>query len=514
MDETGSAFLESEQYSPLTLEQRGIDLIPDSDRHGKPVRLFWLWSGGLWSVNNLLFGALLFFFGVSFAQAIAVIVVGNLISWVLLGLASLPGPRTGTSAFVISRAPFGPNGARGVSVFNWLTLVGYEALNLAIIVLALLAILAKAGLGGSAWLKTLLIIVVCVVNLPLPLYGHAMVMAALRWLSYLFIPISVLLTILVLPKVHIGSIHTHATWVGLSSAFSFILIAGGLGYINVGSDYSRYLPKDASKVAIVSWVTLAAMIPCVLLEIVGYLVSSVVPTASDVVSGFPVALPGWFAVPYLLFVVVQLFALNTFNLYSSGLTLQAIGVRLKRWKCTLIDLTICMVLLFVIIFSQVFNTFLSEFLLTTIIWVAPWAAVFVVDWAMRRGNYDLLSLFGEGGAIYWRTRGVFLPGIAALVGGMVAAGLYINTELYVGPLSAITQKADFSAAAGLVVAGVLYYLLARRGVAEEVKQSSNAQPTAAAAPAHQARPPSAARMDSLLHRMGWASGRPRSSPGR
>ena len=85
---------------------------------------------------------------------------------------------------------------------------------------------------------------VCVVNLPLPLYGHAMVMAALRWLSYLFIPISVMVTILVLPKVNLGSIHTHASWAGLSSAFSFILIAGGLGYINVASDYSRYLPQE------------------------------------------------------------------------------------------------------------------------------------------------------------------------------------------------------------------------------------------------------------------------------
>ena len=32
MDDSGSASLESEQYSPLTLERRGIDLIPDSDR--------------------------------------------------------------------------------------------------------------------------------------------------------------------------------------------------------------------------------------------------------------------------------------------------------------------------------------------------------------------------------------------------------------------------------------------------------------------------------------------------
>ena len=367
-----------------------------------------------------------------------------------------------------------------MSVFNWATLVGYEALNLAIIVLALLAILAKAGLGGSTWLKALLIVVVCAFNLPLPMYGHATLMTALRWLSYLFIPVSIILTVLVLPKVHLGSIHAHASWVGLSSAFSFILIAGGLGYINVASDYSRYLPRNASKRAIVGWVTLAAMIPCVLLEIVGYLVSSVVPTASNVVSGFPVALPGWFAVPYLLFVVVQLFALNTFNLYSSGLTLQAIGVRLKRWICTLIDLSICMILLFVIIFSQIFNTFLSEFLLTTIIWAAPWAAVFVVDWAMRRGNYDLLSLFGQGGSIYWRTRGV-LPARNRRPDRRDGRGRPVHQhQLYIGPLSSLTQKADFSAVAGLVVAGGLYYLLARRGVAEEVRQTS-ALPTAATA---------------------------------
>jgi hypothetical protein len=79
-----------------------------------------------------------------------------------------------------------------------------------------------------------------------------MVMTALRWLSYLFIPVSILLTILVLPKVHLGSIHAHASWVGLSSAFSFILIAGGLGYLNVASDYSRYLPRNSSRGAIVA----------------------------------------------------------------------------------------------------------------------------------------------------------------------------------------------------------------------------------------------------------------------
>lgn len=463
-----------EAYAPLVVEHRGIDHIPDGDRHGSAIGLFWMWSGGLWSVNNLLFGALLYFFSVSFTQAVVIIVVGNLVSWVILGLASLQGPATGTTSFMISRAPFGPNGARGVSIFNWLTLVGYEALNLAIIVLAILALFAKAGVGGSGTLKAVVIIVVCVVDLPLPFYGHAMVMTSLRWLSYAFIVLSIVLTILVLPKVHLSAIHTHANWVGLSSAFSFILIAGGLGYINEASDYSRYLPPGTRKASIVGWVSFGALIPCVLLEIVGYLVSSVVPSASDVVNGFPLALPGWFLVPYLLFVIIQLFALNTLNLYSSGLTLQAIGVKLARWKCTLVDLAICLVLLFVIIFSQSFNTFLSEFLLCTIIWAAPWSAVFLVDWAMRRGRYDIPSLFAKEPNLYWSWKGVSVPGIAALGGGMLASALFINTTLFIGPLSSDVSDADFSALSGLVVSGVLYFVLARRAIARQVAGSTAA----------------------------------------
>ncbi|HEX5193157.1 MAG TPA: hypothetical protein VFW09_10165 [Solirubrobacteraceae bacterium] len=37
--------------------------------------------------------------------------------------------------------------------------------------------------------------------------------------------------------------------------------------------------------------------------------------------------------PYLVFVIVQLFAINSIDLCSSGLTLQAIFPMIKRWPC-------------------------------------------------------------------------------------------------------------------------------------------------------------------------------------
>ena len=74
------------------------------------------------------------FFGLSFAQAVVIILIGNLF-YLLTGLASLQGPRAGTTTFAISRAPFGPRGNKMPSFFNWVTQVGFEIEGIALIVL-------------------------------------------------------------------------------------------------------------------------------------------------------------------------------------------------------------------------------------------------------------------------------------------------------------------------------------------------------------------------------------------
>ena len=64
-------------------------------------------------------------FGLSVVQAILAILIGNL-TYAFLGWASLQGPKTGTTTFMISRAPFGKNGNRLVALFDWGTQVGFE----------------------------------------------------------------------------------------------------------------------------------------------------------------------------------------------------------------------------------------------------------------------------------------------------------------------------------------------------------------------------------------------------
>ena len=111
------------------VEQRGIDLVPASERHGRPRDLFFMWLGTNTNVFYIINGAIVISLGLNFLQSIVVILVGNL-AFFLLGLTSLQGPRTGTATFAINRAAFGPNGGRVLAFFNWLTLVGFEGFRI------------------------------------------------------------------------------------------------------------------------------------------------------------------------------------------------------------------------------------------------------------------------------------------------------------------------------------------------------------------------------------------------
>lgn len=195
--------------------------------------------------------------------------------------------------------------------------------------------------------------------------------------------------------------------------------------------------------------------------------ATAVPSASDPIGGLPHAFSAWFLVPYLIFVIFQLFAINSIDLYSSGLTLQAIVPKIKRWQCVLIDTTVAGALTAVAIFSSSFNTFLTDFLLFMIIWIAPWVAIFLVDWFMRRGSYHSRSLLNGRESIYWRRGGIHIPGVVAQVVGMLAAASWLDTTVWKGPLSTATSGADFSVFMGALFAGVVYYALARQSVPRE-----------------------------------------------
>jgi len=121
-------------------------------------------------------------------------------------------------------------------------------------------------------------------------------------------------------------------------------------------------------------VAIGGYIPSTVLSLLGaalYTIPAVAAGGGGAVSGLPHAFPGWFLWPHLVFMIVQLFAINSVDLYSSGLTPQAILPRIRRWQCVLLDTTVAGALTGWTVFSNGFNTFLTDFLEFMLIWIGP-----------------------------------------------------------------------------------------------------------------------------------------------
>jgi purine-cytosine permease-like protein len=443
------------------IEQRGIDLVPTGERHGRPRDLFFMWLGTNTNVFYIINGAIVISLGLNFLQSLFVILVGNL-AFFLLGLTSLQGPRTGTATFAINRAAFGPNGGRVLAFFNWLTLVGFEGSGLALAVIALLTLLHTFGwsIGDAVWFKVVVILLVAALQALVPTLGHATIMVVQKILAYVFVVFFVLVAVLIAGKAQLTGGQT-GTFANITVGIALMVSAGGLSWANTGSDYSRYLPENSRPVAIFWYASLGGIIPAVLLEILGAAVAAQLPTASDPISGLPSALPAWFLAPYLLVLFFNLLAVNGIDLYSSGLTLQIIGLSIKRWQATIIDMAICTVLAAIAIFNSDFNLLYGQFLSLLIIFLAPWCGIYLTDAWMRRDTYNPAGLLASVGGPYWYQGGFNPAGIIAMVGGMIASALWLNSPLLQGPLSHLFNDSDMSVFTGFIVGAVLYWVLAR-----------------------------------------------------
>jgi purine-cytosine permease-like protein len=426
----------------------------------------------------LFYGTLIMTFGLSVLQAILAIIVGNL-TYAFLGLASLPGPKTGTTAFMVSRAPFGKNGNRLVALFNWGTQVGFEIEGIYFVCATVILLFSHYGTNVNSAGKIAIIILAVLIQMVMPLLGHATISKILRYLAYVFIVVFALFAAFTFDRLHISNINakpeTFAVW---TTAVVTIVSVGGLGWTENGNDYSRYLPRTTKGYKTFWSATLGGAIPSIILELLGVLAFTVTTQRAGITQlGIPQSFPAWFLVPFLVLAALQLLAINTVDLYSSGVTLQALGIPVKRWGAVIIDSVVCGVVVGLILFnSATFYTDFSGFLLWIIVWLSAWFGILITDYLLRRKRYDTASLAAERGGLYWRNGGVNWRALVALAAGMVGAVLWINAAYdvpsYVGPISGHFPGAagsDFSWAMGIVVSSVVYWALSFRSVRKEAE---------------------------------------------
>jgi NCS1 family nucleobase:cation symporter-1 len=136
-------------------------------------------------------------------------------------------------------------------------------------------------------------------------------------------------------------------------------------------------------------------------------------------------LPTWFLVPFIVVVVLGLIGGALLDIYSSGLSLLAAGVRVPRPVAATIDGALMVIGTVAVVFvADDFIGPFQGFLITLGVPVAAWCGVMLADLALRKRNYAEADLFDPRGR-YGSVQPV--PLVLLLAGTVVGWGLVTNT---------------------------------------------------------------------------------------
>ncbi|MFF5973271.1 purine-cytosine permease family protein [Streptomyces sp. NPDC012769] len=446
------------------VETRGIDCVPDAERHGSPRELFALWAAPNVSYLSFVVGATLVLIGLPLVEALAVTVVGNL-CWLLTGFIAISGPASGTTGSVVSRAIYGVLGNKAVvAVTGWLISALYLALNWSAASVAGIGLAGRLGLPESAGLDTVVICLIAGGTVLVAIYGHATIVRLYSALTVLLTLVFLVVSVLVAlradwsyapaePLTGLG----HA--VALATGFTLVASAP-LSYAN-SPDLARYLPRETGGTAVALWTAAGAFLPSVLFTGVGALAATTLDM-SDPQAALESVMPGWFVPVLVIGVVLNTMANNGMTAYSAGLSLQSIGVRLPRVAAVVVVGVIgtAMTLFAILVFD--FLTAVNAMMELVVIITGPTMAVYATDVVLRRGRYDGAALHDQSRTgPYWYRGGVNWAGVLATVTGAAAAALCASSAFWAGPVSASLDGLNLAVPVGLLGSSLLYWSLSR-----------------------------------------------------
>ncbi|MFW2241193.1 purine-cytosine permease family protein [Rhodococcus opacus] len=446
------------------VETHGIDFIPDSERHGRARDLFAVWAAPNVSYLALVVGGALILMGLSFWQALAVIVVGNLFS-ILTGIVAASGPASGTPSEVITRAIFGIRGNRvNILVTSWFISVCYLALNWAAASYTAFRLVERFGIEATTPVKVVIILAIAAVTLAIGVYGHATIVRLYQPLALVLTLIFVVMAGYVLGNADWGyqpaeALHGIGLWATVAAGVS-IVASAPLSYTN-SADFARYLPATTSPVSVAVWTALGAFVPSVLFTALGALAGTGLDMADPQIA-LETILPALFTPIFLLAVIVGTIANNAMTAYSSGLALQSVGLRLRRSRSVLLDGSMGVAMtLYALLVSNFLDT-VSNMMQLVVTVMGPVMAVYVADVLWRRNRYDGIELGNEtSSSPYWYSGGINWAGTAAVFTGIAAAALCVAAPVYTGPIANAVGGVDLSLPVGLIVSASLYVVLMR-----------------------------------------------------
>jgi nucleobase:cation symporter-1, NCS1 family len=449
----------------MSIEARGFEPIPENARYGSISRVFTVWF-----TPNLVPAA--FFIGtlaaasflqVGFVTGILAILVGNVVGSVLVGTLGTMGPATGMAQMPLARLPFGKS-IVVPGVLNWLSCIGWDGINN---VFGAAAIMLLTGLP----FPISLLIVVLAQGL-LGVIGYEAIHTFEKYMAIVLGIMFAILTVSIIGQANVGRADGMT---GLDQVGAFILYAAisasfVLAWGLYASDYSRYLPVDASRSKIF-WYTVGGLtLAAGWIEILGLAVADkatgpAVGTINTILGG------GLLGALAMIAIAIGTVAVNAMNDYTGSLSLLAAGVKVRRVYSAIAVAVLGFGFALYLNAGDLALKF-ESYLLFILYWVTPWAGVVLTDWWLRGAPRRL--------DVRWLTDFARLPsGIPALVALIIGfvASLPFQTSSFGGEIAKTTglpinawaptlHFADIAFVVGFVVSAVVYWILARAGAAQ------------------------------------------------
>lgn len=440
------------------IEQRSIDYIPDSERHGKPRSLLFVWFAANTSITAVVTGGLFVILGNSALWAVPAVIIGNILGGFVTSLHSAQGPKLGVPQMIQSRAQFGYYGAILPLVLSLVIYLGFYATGLVLggqAIGELFHISTQLGAGIFALLSTALAI-----------FGYRYIHRFSKVAAVLSGVVFIVLVFRALSAPNAGHLLQTPGFaagpfvLGISLAASWQLTFGP--YI---ADYSRYLPRTTPQAATMGWTFAGSVLGGSLAMIVGALAAAVGGHSFNTNQvGYLADLGGQFAWLILLAVICGKLTGDTLSTYGGFMSLATIVTAVtgrqivrQRTRTLYIFLISAVALSMALAATDNFIAAFTNFLLFLLYFMTPWSAINLVDfYLVRKEKYNVQDLFRADGE-YGR---VNLIAIGAYVAGILIQIPFMNSPLYVGPVANWLGGAELAWVIGLIFSGGIYYLWA------------------------------------------------------
>ncbi len=432
------------------MEQIGIEHVPPEQRHGSAGRVFTLWSAANLTIADYVVGVLsVQVFGLTVLQALPVLLVGNILGGLVLGLSASMGPKLGFPQMLASRSSFGRRGNYLFGGLNWISTAGWFTVNTILGVEAVQAVIPGANfIAVAAGLV--------VVQVLVAVYGHDFIHMFEKAMSIVLglLFLGILLLALARFGEAVSFVPTGGSAIAPSAGALGVVLAVSFSYLMswspYASDYTRYLPATTSGSRVAVFALAGGALASFGIEVIGAFVGSLTPG-----KGFFVALnsfAGVFGPLAILAVVLGAMAANALNIYTNALSALVLDIKAKRWITVVAGGLVGLALS--IAGQANFQVNFENFLLVLDYWITPWLGVVLVDHFVARRT----TVESSANPLPWDSRALiaYLLSVLVSVPFMVPA---LHLGFPFGALSGLFAGADFSYFVSFGAACVLTYIV-------------------------------------------------------